>query len=132
MLILNKHRAGVKVGEASEAENREREDRVTDALNATKTAMDEGVLTGGGVDLYSSRVLDNLQTANNDQKRGAEIIQNALKAPTFTIYENAGLNDAVVVGKLLDQDNVNLGYDASRSVCIDEHDDWSSLSRSLG
>ncbi|KAI3941966.1 hypothetical protein MKW98_009176 [Papaver atlanticum] len=119
---LSKLSGGVavfKVGGASEAEVGERKDRVTDALNATKAAVEEGILPGGGVALlYSSRVLDNLQTANNDQKRGVEIIQNALKAPTFTISENAGVNGAVVIGKLLDQDNVNLGYDAAKGVYV--------------
>ncbi|XP_026450491.1 chaperonin CPN60-like 2, mitochondrial [Papaver somniferum] len=119
---LSKLSGGVavfKVGGASEAEVGERKDRVTDALNATKAAVEEGILPGGGVALlYSSRVLDNLQTVNNDQKRGVEIIQNALKAPTFTISENAGVNGAVVIGKLLDQDNVNLGYDAAKGVYV--------------
>ncbi|KAI3971833.1 hypothetical protein MKW92_038592 [Papaver armeniacum] len=119
---LSKLSGGVavfKVGGASEAEVGERKDRVIDALNATKAAVEEGILPGGGVALlYSSRVLDNLQTANNDQKRGVEIIQNALKAPTFTISENAGVNGAVVIGKLLDQDNVNLGYDAAKGVYV--------------
>ncbi|XP_026427786.1 chaperonin CPN60-like 2, mitochondrial isoform X1 [Papaver somniferum] len=86
---LSKLSGGVavfKVGGARETKVGERKDRVTDALNATKVAVEEGILPGGGVALlYSSRVLDNLQTANNDQKRGVEIIQNALKAPTFTI-----------------------------------------------
>ncbi|KAI3845570.1 hypothetical protein MKX03_019719, partial [Papaver bracteatum] len=119
---LSKLSGGVavfKVGGASEVEVAERKDRVTDALNATKAAVEEGILPGGGVALlYSSRVLDNLETANNDQKRGVEIIQSALKAPTFTISENAGVNGAVVVGKLLDQDNVNLGYDAAKGVYV--------------
>ncbi|KAI3978265.1 hypothetical protein MKX01_003428 [Papaver californicum] len=120
---LSKLSGGVavfKVGGASEAEVGERKDRVTDALNATKAAVEEGILPGGGVALlYSSRVLDNLQTLNNDQKRGVEIIQNALKAPTFTISENAGVNGAVVIGKLLDQENVNLGYDAAKGEYVD-------------
>ncbi|KAI3979441.1 hypothetical protein MKX01_001633 [Papaver californicum] len=120
---LSKLSGGVavfKVGGASEAEVGERKDRVTDALNATKAAVEEGILPGGGVALlYSSRVLDNLQTLNNDQKRGVEIIQNALKAPTFTISENAGVNGAVVIGKLLDQENVNIGYDAAKGEYVD-------------
>ncbi|MCL7033139.1 hypothetical protein MKW94_004000, partial [Papaver nudicaule] len=115
---LSKLSGGVavfKVGGASEAEVGERKDRVTDALNATKAAVEEGIVPGGGVALlYASKVLDNLQTSNHDQKRGVEIIQNALKAPTFTISENAGVNGAVVIGKLLDQENVNLGYDAAK------------------
>ncbi|KAI3869106.1 hypothetical protein MKW92_032730 [Papaver armeniacum] len=117
---LSKLSGGVvvfKVGGASEAQVGERKDRVIDALNATKATVEEGILLGGSVALlYSSRVLNYLQTANNDQKRGVEIIQNALKAPTFIISENAGVNGDFVVGKLLDQDNVNLGYDASKGM----------------
>ncbi|KAI3879972.1 hypothetical protein MKW92_001475 [Papaver armeniacum] len=117
---LSKLSGGVtvfKVGGDSEAQVGERKDRVTDALNATKAAVEEGILLGGSVALlYSSRVLNYLETANNDQKRGVEIIQNALKAHTFIISENAGVNGNFVVGKLLDQDNVNLGYDASKGM----------------
>ncbi|KAI3991486.1 hypothetical protein MKX01_006788 [Papaver californicum] len=120
---LSKLSGGVvffKVGGSSEAEVGERKDRVTYALNATKAAVEEGILPSGGVALlYSSRVLDNLQTLNNDQKRGVEIIQNALKAPTFTLSENAGVNGVVVIGRLLDQENVNLGYDAAKGEYVD-------------
>ncbi|KAI7750671.1 hypothetical protein M8C21_029515 [Ambrosia artemisiifolia] len=115
---LSKLSGGVavfKVGGASEAEVGERKDRVTDALNATRAAVEEGIVPGGGVALlYATRVLKSLQTANEDQKRGVEIVENALKAPAFTIVSNAGGDGAMVLGKLLEQDDLHFGYDASQ------------------
>lgn len=107
--------AVLKIGGASEAEVGEKKDRVTDALNATKAAVEEGIVPGGGVALlYASKELEKLQTANFDQKIGVQIIQNALKAPVHTIASNAGVEGAVVVGKLLEQDDPDLGYDAAK------------------
>ncbi|KAF3655183.1 Chaperonin CPN60-2, mitochondrial [Capsicum annuum] len=115
---LSKLSGGVavfKVGGASEAEVGERKDRVTDALNATRAAVEEGIVPGGGVALlYASKCLKGLQTSNDGQRKGVEIIENALKAPTFTIASNAGTDGALVVGKLLEQDDLNLGYDAAK------------------
>lgn len=120
---LSKLSGGVavfKVGGASEAEVGERKDRVTDALNATRAAIEEGIVPGGGVALlYATKVLENIQTSNEDQKRGVQIIQNALKTPTFTIVSNAGGDGALVLGKLLEQDDLNLGYDAAKGVYVD-------------
>ncbi|XP_062154977.1 chaperonin CPN60-like 2, mitochondrial isoform X2 [Alnus glutinosa] len=120
---LSKLSGGVavfKVGGASEAEVGERKDRVTDALNATRAAVEEGILPGGGVALlYAAKVLENLPTENEDQKRGIKIIQNALKAPASTIASNAGFDGAVVIGKLLEQDNHNWGFDAAKGVYVD-------------
>lgn len=120
---LSKLSGGVavfKVGGASEAEVGERKDRVTDALNATRAAIEEGIVPGGGVALlYATKVLENIQTSNEDQKRGVQIIQNGLKAPTFTIVSNAGGDGALVLGKLLEQDDLNLGYDAAKGVYVD-------------
>ncbi|XP_044478768.1 chaperonin CPN60-like 2, mitochondrial isoform X1 [Mangifera indica] len=120
---LSKLSGGVavfKVGGASEAEVGERKDRVTDALNATKAAVEEGIVPGGGVALlYASKSLENVQTQNEDQKRGVQIIQNALKAPTYTIASNAGFDGSVVVGKLLDQDDLNVGFDAAKGSYVD-------------
>ncbi|RDX64357.1 Chaperonin CPN60-like 2, mitochondrial [Mucuna pruriens] len=119
---LSKLSGGVavfKVGGASEAEVGERKDRVTDALNATRAAVEEGIVPGGGVALlYATKVLDNLQTQNEDEKRGVQIIQNALKAPTFTIASNAGFDGALVHSKLLEQDDHNLGFDAAKGVYV--------------
>ncbi|GLT47535.1 hypothetical protein SLA2020_212250 [Shorea laevis] len=112
--------AVLKIGGASEAEVGEKKDRVTDALNATKAAVEEGIVPGGGVALlYASKELDKLPTANFDQKIGVQIIQNALKTPVYTIALNAGVEGAVVVGKLLEQDNPELGYDAAKGEYVD-------------
>ncbi|KAJ6694976.1 CHAPERONIN CPN60-2 MITOCHONDRIAL [Salix koriyanagi] len=112
--------AVLKIGGASEAEVGEKKDRVTDALNATKAAVEEGIVPGGGAALlYASKGLDKLQTANFDQKIGVQIIQNALKTPVHTIATNAGVEGAVVVGKLLEQDNPDLGYDAAIGEYVD-------------
>ncbi|KAI3737708.1 hypothetical protein L2E82_27718 [Cichorium intybus] len=120
---LSKLSGGVavfKVGGASEAEVGERKDRVTDALNATRAAVEEGIVPGGGVALlHASRILKTLQTVNEDQKRGVEIVENALKAPTSTIVSNAGGNGAMVLGKLLEQDNLQFGYDAAQGKYVD-------------
>ncbi|KAJ8451186.1 hypothetical protein Cgig2_013958 [Carnegiea gigantea] len=107
--------AVLKIGGASETEVGEKKDRVTDALNATKAAVAEGIVPGGGVALlYASRELDKLQTANYDQKIGVQIIQAALKTPVYTIASNAGMEGALIVGKLLEQDDEDLGYDAAK------------------
>ncbi|KAJ6819892.1 chaperonin CPN60-2, mitochondrial [Iris pallida] len=112
--------AVLKIGGASETEVNEKKDRVTDALNATKAAVEEGIVPGGGVALlYASRELEKLQTANFDQKIGVQIIQNALKNPVYTIASNAGVEGSVVVGKLLEQDNLDLGYDAAKGEYVD-------------
>ncbi|ONH93030.1 hypothetical protein PRUPE_8G209200 [Prunus persica] len=112
--------AVLKIGGASEAEVSEKKDRVTDALNATKAAVEEGIVPGGGAALlYASKELDKLATANFDQKIGVQIIQNALKMPVSTIASNAGVEGAVVVGKLLEQDNPDLGYDAAKGEYVD-------------
>ncbi|PPR81016.1 hypothetical protein GOBAR_AA39701 [Gossypium barbadense] len=112
--------AVLKIGGASETEVSEKKDRVTDALNATKAAVEEGIVPGGGAALlYASKELENLETANFDQKIGVQIIQNALKMPVHTIASNAGVEGAVVVGKLLEQDNPDLGYDAAKGEYVD-------------
>nr|AFK48092.1 unknown [Lotus japonicus] len=120
---LSKLSGGVavfKVGGASESEVGERKDRVTDALNATRAAVEEGIVPGGGVALlYATKVLENLETKNEDEKRGVQIIQNALKAPTVTIVANAGFDGSLVQNKLLEQDDHNLGFDAATGTYVD-------------
>ncbi|KGN44557.1 chaperonin CPN60-2, mitochondrial [Cucumis sativus] len=112
--------AVLKIGGASEAEVGEKKDRVTDAVNATRAAVEEGIVAGGGVALlYASKELEKLQTANFDQKIGVQIIQNALKMPIYTIASNAGVEGAIVIGKLLQQDNHELGYDAAKGEYVD-------------
>src|SRR5689334_20701893 len=105
--------AVIRVGGASEIEVKERKDRVDDALNATRAAVEEGIVPGGGVALlYATRVLDKLQTENNDQKVGIEIVRKALSIPLRQIAENAGEDGAVVAGKILDKDEYAWGFDA--------------------
>jgi chaperonin GroEL len=105
--------AVIRVGGASEVEVKERKDRVDDAMHATRAAVEEGIVAGGGVALlYASNALNNLETENNDQKVGIDIVRRALQAPVRQIVENAGSDGSVVVGKLLDSSDANFGYDA--------------------
>lgn len=105
--------AVLRVGGASEVEVKERKDRIDDALHATRAAVKEGVVAGGGVALlYSIKALDKLSPANQDQKVGIEIIKKAAQAPIRQISENAGVDGAVVAGKLLEQNDSNYGYNA--------------------
>ena len=106
--------AVIKVGGASEMEVKEKKDRVDDALNATRAAVEEGILPGGGVALIrSQKVLDSLKAANEDQKVGINIVRRALQAPARQISENAGEDGAVVVGKILDKDVYAFGFNAA-------------------
>ena len=106
--------AVIKVGGATEIEVRERKDRVDDALNATRAAVEEGILPGGGVALIrSQKVLDKINTANDDQKVGVNIVRRALQSPARQIAENAGEDGAVVVGKIVDKDDYSFGYNAA-------------------
>jgi chaperonin GroEL len=105
--------AVIKVGGATEVEVKERKDRVEDALNSTRSAVEEGVVAGGGATLlYASRVLDKLKVEDPDQQIGVSIIRKALQAPIKQIAENAGVNGGVVVNKLLEQSNHNYGFNA--------------------
>lgn len=105
--------AVLKVGGASEVEVKEKKDRIDDALNATRAAVKEGVVAGGGVALlYAGKALDKLTPANQDQKVGIEIIRKATQAPIRQIVENAGLDGAVVAGKLLESSDTNYGFNA--------------------
>src|SRR5438045_2174422 len=105
--------AVIRVGGNSEVEVKERKDRVEDAMHATKAAVEEGVVPGGGVALlYAARVLDGLTPANSDQKVGIQIVRKAIQAPARQMAENSGTDGAIVVGKLTDQNKPNYGYDA--------------------
>jgi chaperonin GroEL len=105
--------AVIKVGGVTEVEVKEKKDRVDDALNATRAAVEEGILPGGGVALIrSQKALDKLNTANDDQKVGVNIVRRALQAPARQIAENAGEDGAVVVGKIVDKDDYAFGYNA--------------------
>jgi chaperonin GroEL len=105
--------AVIRVGGASEVEVKERKDRVDDAMHATKAAVEEGVVAGGGVALlFASKVLAGLNPANNDQKVGIEIVRKAIQSPVRQIAENSGTDGSVVVGKLTDKNDPNFGFDA--------------------
>lgn len=109
--------AVIRVGGATDVEVKERKDRVDDAVHATRAAMEEGVLAGGGVAyLHGTRALVGLSVANDDQRMGVDILRRALAAPTFEIAANAGENAALIVGRLLDAKSADEGYDAQRSV----------------
>ena len=106
--------AVIRVGGATEVEVKERKDRVDDAMHATRAAVEEGIVPGGGVALVKSIAgLDALKPANRDQEVGVEIVRRALQAPTRNIVENAGDEGSVIVGKLLESKKANEGYDAS-------------------
>src|SRR5438034_402740 len=105
--------AVIRVGGATEVEVKEKKDRVEDALNATRAAVQEGIVPGGGVALlYAAKALGKLKPENNDQKVGIDILRRALQAPARQIAENAGVDGSVVIGKLLDSTDTNYGYDA--------------------
>lgn len=105
--------AVLRVGGATEVEVKERKDRVDDAMHATRAAVEEGIVAGGGVALlYASRILDSLKGDNDDQQAGIDIIKKACQAPIRQIAENAGAEGSVVVGKLADSKDLNQGYDA--------------------
>ena len=105
--------AVLKVGGATEIEVKERKDRVEDALHATRAAVEEGIVPGGGVALfYAARALENIKVANDDQQAGINIIKRALQAPLRQIVENAGIDGAIVVGKLLESKDENYGFNA--------------------
>jgi chaperonin GroEL len=105
----------IRVGGATEVEVKEKKDRVDDAMHATKAAVEEGIVAGGGAALiYATRALDKLRAGNADQKVGIEIVRRALQAPLRQIAENAGEDGAVVAAKLLDQKDTNFGFDAQK------------------
>jgi chaperonin GroEL len=105
----------IKVGGASEVEVKERKDRVDDAMHATRAAVEEGIVAGGGTALlYASRALDNLKAPGADQKAGVNIIRRALQAPIRQIAENAGTDGSVVVGKVMESKDTNFGFDAQK------------------
>ncbi|WP_342226596.1 chaperonin GroEL [Rickettsia endosymbiont of Urophora cardui] len=112
--------AVLKVGGATEVEVKERKDRVEDALAATRAAVEEGVVAGGGVTLlHASQALKNLKVDNKDQQAGIELVIEALKDPIKQIVENAGENGGVVVGKLLEHKDKNFGFNAQNMQYVD-------------
>jgi chaperonin GroEL len=103
----------IRVGGATEVEVKEKKDRVEDALNATRAAVEEGVLPGGGIALLRAiPALDTVKVENSDQKTGVDIVRKAIRAPARQIIDNSGADGAVVVGKLLEAKEYGYGYDA--------------------
>ncbi|MBV9557519.1 MAG: chaperonin GroEL, partial [Pseudolabrys sp.] len=105
--------AVIRVGGATEVEVKERKDRVDDAMHATRAAVEEGIVPGGGVALLrASETLKKVKTANDDQKTGVEIVRKALQAPARQIASNAGEDGSVIVGKILEKEQYSHGFDA--------------------
>jgi chaperonin GroEL len=112
--------AVLKVGGATEVEVKERKDRVEDALHATRAAVEEGVVAGGGVTLfYAAKALESLKSANEDQQAGINIVRKALQAPVRQIAENAGMDGAIVVGRLAESQDKNFGFNAQDMTYVD-------------
>jgi chaperonin GroEL len=106
--------AVIKVGGATEVEVKERKDRVDDALNATRAAVEEGVVPGGGVMLLKASGAITVKGENDDQDAGIQIVRKALQAPIRQIAENAGVEGSIVVGKVLEARGGGFGYDAQK------------------
>jgi chaperonin GroEL len=112
--------AVIRVGGATEVEVKEKKDRVDDALNATKAAVEEGILPGGGAALlYATKALSSLTGDNEDQNQGIAIVRKAIQAPLRQIVENSGVEASIVVGKLLEQKSSTYGFDAQTEKYVD-------------
>ena len=112
--------AVIKVGGATEVEVKERKDRVDDALNATRAAVEEGIVAGGGLALIkAASALDKVKTANADQIAGVDIVRRALETPIRTIANNAGVDGSVIVGKIKEGKSASEGYDAQTDKFVD-------------
>jgi chaperonin GroEL len=112
--------AVIRVGGSTEVEVKEKKDRVDDALNATKAAVEEGIVPGGGTALlYATKALQGLTGENEDQTAGIAIVRQAIQAPIRQIVENAGVEASIVVGKLLEQKSATFGYDAQGEKYVD-------------
>ncbi len=111
--------AVIKVGGATEIEVKERKDRVDDALNATRAAVEEGIVPGGGVALLRASKFIDVKGDNADQDAGIAIVRKALEAPIRQIVENAGVEGSIVVGKILEQNKANYGFNAQTEEYVD-------------
>ncbi|HEX2802203.1 MAG TPA: chaperonin GroEL, partial [Phenylobacterium sp.] len=112
--------AVVRVGGSTEVEVKEKKDRVDDALNATRAAVEEGIVPGGGVALLkASKVLDGFKGDNDDQEAGVAIVRRALQAPIRQIAENAGVEGSIVVGKVLENSSATFGFNAQTEEYVD-------------
>ena len=111
--------AVIKVGGSTEIEVKERKDRVDDALNATRAAVEEGIVPGGGTALLRASRFINYEGRNDDEKAGVDIVRAALSYPVRQIADNAGVEGAVVVGKIVSENKANFGYDAQNEKYVD-------------
>src|SRR6201991_4463830 len=112
--------AVIRVGGATEVEVKEKKDRVDDAMHATRAAVEEGILPGGGVALLrAGEALKKRRTANDDQKTGVEIVRKAIQAPARQIATNAGEDGSVIIGKIIEKDQYSFGFDAQNSEYVD-------------
>jgi chaperonin GroEL len=112
--------AVIRVGGSTEVEVKEKKDRVDDALNATKAAVEEGIVPGGGTALlYATKALQGLTGENEDQTQGIAIVRKAIQAPIRQIVENSGTEASIVVGKLLEQKSSTFGWDAQGEKYVD-------------
>ena len=112
--------AVISVGGNTEIEVKERKDRVDDAMHATRAAVEEGVVPGGGSALlYASKALENISVENHDQQVGVDIVKKALTSPARQICDNAGVDGVVVVGKMLESDDISWGFDSQKGVYCD-------------
>jgi chaperonin GroEL len=112
--------AVIRVGGATEVEVKEKKDRVDDATHATRAAVEEGIVPGGGVALlYAAKALEGLTPENSDQKVGIDIVKRALQSPVRQVAENTGDDGSIVVGKLLDSNDLNRGFDAQTGEYVD-------------
>ena len=112
--------AVLRVGGATEVEVKERKDRVDDAMHATRAAVEEGIVAGGGTALlFATDALKKVRHDNDDEKVGIDIVRRAIQVPARLIAENAGMDGSVVIGKLLDKGNANWGFDAQSNEYVD-------------
>jgi chaperonin GroEL len=112
--------AVIRIGGATEIEVKERKDRVEDAINATRAAVAEGIAPGGGIALLRAvKVLEDLRHKTEDERLGKEILKRAIQFPARQIIENAGLDASLIVGKILENDSFNYGYDARKGEYVD-------------
>jgi chaperonin GroEL len=111
--------AVIKVGGSTEVEVKERKDRVDDALNATRAAVEEGIVAGGGCALLRASRAITVKGINDDEEAGVNIVRKALQAPIRQIVENAGVEGSIVVGKILENDTVSFGFNAQTEEYVD-------------
>ena len=112
--------AVIRVGGATEVEVKERKDRVDDAMHATRAAVEEGIVPGGGVALlYATKALENLKPENDDQRKGIDLIRRGLEEPVRQIVSNAGCDSSIIVGKLRDRNDPNYGFNAQTNEFVE-------------